>query len=186
MNISEHDLFTELDAFGERKIGIVTDLAHQGDNDGIGPALLLAIGSRESNIHNIVGDAGHGRGWLQIDDRFNAAWLHAHPGVASGHWGPTNGKTALALGCVPTLTDSTTKAIEILRGNLAFAAAHGVAQDERPRFAVAAYNAGAGGALQGLRRGDVDAQTTGHDYSADVLARRGAVRRYLTNHHLTA
>src|SRR6266545_4010959 len=104
MNITEHDLFGELDAFGEHKIHIVTELAHDGEDDGIGPALMLALASRETNIHNIVGDRGHGRGWLQIDDRFHAGWLGAHPGVPSGHWGPpTNGKTALVRGFVPTL-----------------------------------------------------------------------------------
>src|SRR6185312_2217418 len=31
-------------------------------------ALLLAIASRESNVQNILGDGGHGRGIMQIDD----------------------------------------------------------------------------------------------------------------------
>lgn len=42
------------------------------------------------------------------------------------------------------------------------------------RAAIAAYNAGAGGVLSSLKRGlDVDARTTGKNYSADVLNRAG-------------
>jgi len=40
---------------------MVSDLAHEGENDGIGAALLLALGSRETNMRNIAGDGGHGR-----------------------------------------------------------------------------------------------------------------------------
>lgn len=186
MRISEQDLQAELDRFGEHRITIVAELAHNGAPDGIGPALLLALGSRETNIHNIVGDAGHGRGWLQIDDRFHAPWLKTHPGIPSGSWGPPkNGANALAGGLVPTLTHSTLKAIDLLQAAMSVAAANGVARERRLRFAVAAYNAGPGGALRGLRAGNVDAFTTGEDYSADVLARGGVVRDFLTSRGLS-
>ena len=33
--------------------------------------LLLAVGSRETELRNIVGDQGHGHGVWQLDDRFN-------------------------------------------------------------------------------------------------------------------
>jgi hypothetical protein len=185
MRISEQDLQAELDRFGEHRITIVAELAHSGAPDGIGPALLMALGSRETNIHNIVGDGGHGRGWLQIDDRFHGPWLKAHPGIPSGSWGPPkNGANALAVGCVPTLTHSTLKAIELLQGAMSVAAANGLERERRLRFAVAAYNAGPGGALRGLRHGDVDAFTTGNDYSADVLGRRSAVKDFLTSRGL--
>jgi len=72
MRITESQLESQLDAFGPEKIRIVGELAHQGPPDGVGPALLLAMGSRETNLANITGDGGHGRGWLQIDDRFFA------------------------------------------------------------------------------------------------------------------
>ena len=154
MRISEQDLQTELDRFGEHRTTIVAELAHNGAPDGIGPALLLALGSRETNIHNIVGDGGHGRGWLQIDDRFHGLWLKTHPGIPSGSWGPPkNGATALAAGFVPTLTHSTLKAIDLLQAAMSVAAANGVARERRLRFAVAAYNAGPGGALRGAARG---------------------------------
>ena len=44
------------------------------------PSLLLAIGSRESNLRNIVGDGGHGYSLMQIDDRSYPEFCH------SGAW----------------------------------------------------------------------------------------------------
>ena len=84
MNITESQLSQQLHALGNRRLDMVSDLAHEGENDGIGAALLLALGSRETNMRNIVGDSGHGRGWLQIDDRFHNMWLSKHRGCLSG------------------------------------------------------------------------------------------------------
>jgi hypothetical protein len=183
MKITTAQLEEELDRFGPERIRIVAELVHQGPPDGIGTALVLAMGSRETNIANIVGDGGHGRGWLQIDDRFHAPWLQTHAGCKDGTW---NAKFASALptGRVPTLTASVLKAIELLHGNVAFASAHNVPSGERVRFAVAAYNAGAGGAISGFQGGNVDAKTAHGDYSADVLSRRDAVADYLKRHKL--
>jgi peptidoglycan hydrolase-like protein with peptidoglycan-binding domain len=50
-----------------------TELAH-----GLPRMLLFAIGSRETNLTNEVGDFGHGHGVWQLDDRF-----HTPPG---GSW----------------------------------------------------------------------------------------------------
>lgn len=35
------------------------------------PCLLYAVGSRETNLRNIVGDGGHGHGMFQLDDRWH-------------------------------------------------------------------------------------------------------------------
>jgi hypothetical protein len=183
MKITTAQLEDQLDRFGPERIRIVAELVHQGPPDGIGTALVLALGSRETNIANIVGDGGHGRGWLQIDDRFHAPWLQAHAGCKSGTWS-AKFASALPVGRVPTLTASTLKAIELLHGNVAFATAHNVPSAQRMRFAVAAYNAGAGGAISGLGGGNVDANTAHGDYSADVLSRRDAVADYLKRHKL--
>jgi len=185
MNITETQLAAQLDAFGEHRIEIVTELAHQGSPDAIGPALLLALGSRESFLRNIVGDAGHGRGWLQIDDRFHRPFLSTHRGCDNGSWDPTH-PTALPRGRVPSLTAATLYAIELLHDNMKVARNNGVPAGQVLRFAVAAYNAGAGGALQGFRAGDVDRETTGEDFSRDVLSRKAAVGRYLQRHALVA
>jgi|tagenome__1003787_1003787.scaffolds.fasta_scaffold19945819_1 hypothetical protein len=183
MNITKAALEHELEAFGEHRIRVVAELAHEGAPDGIGPTLLLAMGSRESDLRNIVGDHGHGRGWLQIDDRFHGPWLQSHAGCESGKFNATFA-SALPAGRVPTLTASTLKAIEMLRANAAFGRSQGVPEDDLIRFACAAYNAGPGGALKGFREGDIDAHTTGGDYSADVLERQHAVGRHLAGHAL--
>jgi uncharacterized protein YfiM (DUF2279 family) len=184
MAFTEQEIHSALDSFGLHRIDIVTELTHQGPPDEIGPALVLAIGTRETGLRNIAGDAGHGRGWVQIDDRFHAGWLDAHAGCPSGSW-KAKFKSSLAPGRVPTLTAGTMKCIELLRSNAQFARAHGVPKEQVARFAVAAYNAGAGGALEGLRQGNVDAKTAGSvgssggDYSKDVLRRKDAVATFL-------
>jgi hypothetical protein len=39
------------------------------DAYGLPPALLYALGSRETNLQNEIGDGGHGHGVFQLDDR---------------------------------------------------------------------------------------------------------------------
>jgi hypothetical protein len=39
------------------------------DAYGLPPALLYALGSRETNLQNEIGDGGHGHGMFQLDDR---------------------------------------------------------------------------------------------------------------------
>jgi hypothetical protein len=183
MKITEAALEAQLDRFGPDRIRIVAELVHQGPPDGVGTALVLAMGSRETNLTNIVGDGGHGRGWLQIDDRFWATWLKAHAGCKDGTWA-AKFASALPAGRVPTLTASTLKAIELLHSNVAFASSRKVPPAERMRFAVAAYNSGAGNAIKSFAEGNVDARTAHGDYSADVLSRRDAVAGYLKRHKL--
>jgi hypothetical protein len=184
MNITKAQLEAELDAFGRHRIEIITELTHEGPPDRIGPALLLAMGSRETDLRNIVGDSGHGRGWLQIDDRFHPEWLSTHRGCPSGSF-KAKFNSALPQGRVPTLTASTLFAVDLLRGNVKFALAHGVPKARALRFALAAYNAGPGGALTGFQAGKIDAKTTGGDYSADVLERKRVVGRFLKRHGLS-
>lgn len=123
-------------------------------------ALIRAIASRETNIRNIVGDNGHGRGLLQIDDRSHRAWLQ---------------KVGAGTGC-PPVGKAATYAIALLEANIAQAKAAGVPFGQRLRVAVAGYNCGMGNALAAWRGGDVDARTAGGDYSADVLARARTIR----------
>ena len=185
MNVTEAELDAELERFGEHRIRIVSELAQQGTKDCVGTALVLALGSRETHLTNIVGDDGHGRGWLQIDDRLHASWLNAHAGCRDGTW-VARYLSALPPGRVPTLAASIMRAIEILDGNLAFAEMRRVPEDQRVRFAVAAYNCGPRGAIKGLANGGVDSLTAGHDYSADVLARQEAVARFLARNSMPA
>jgi hypothetical protein len=161
----------QFEQFGPSRCQEVAKIVHADQTDPIDLSLMLAIGSRESGLCNIAGDAGHGRGFLQIDDRSHAAWLSSKPGCKSGSWTATT-SSAAAAGCVPTLADATKYAVELLTGNLAFAAQHNIPRRHQLRFAIAAYNAGPGGALKGYKAGDVDAYTANHDYSADVLYTR--------------
>ena len=46
--------------------------------------LLIAIASRETDMNDIVGDNGHGRGLFQIDDRAHTDWLSQHGARGKG------------------------------------------------------------------------------------------------------
>jgi len=117
--------------------------------------MLLAIASRETNMQDIVGDGGHGRGLFQIDDRFHGDWLakHGAPGA----------------GTTPRIKDAAEYAAAMLASNVAYAQQKKVGQDQQVRFAASAYNAGCGGAYSGFQAGNCDQKTTGGDYGSDVL-----------------
>jgi hypothetical protein len=131
------------------------------------PELLMAIASRETNMRNIVGDGGHGYGIMQIDDRSYPDWCH------SGLWKDATAgiqKGASVLDAKrETIRDGQGKRLKV--GGVSFTGKSNLSAAELLRTAVAAYNAGLW-AYYGLsRNGNPDARTTGHDYSADTLAR---------------
>lgn len=130
----------------------------------LSPSIIAGIGSRESGWGLFLspkgptgtGDGGHGRGLMQIDDRYHKTFIN------SGQW--TNPRANIMYGVKNVLGsyydyfDRTT--------NLS-----GVAL---LRSAIAAYNAGPGNVDRALSEGrDVDYYTTGQDYSWDVLNRAG-------------
>lgn len=170
-----------LDQFGERRVAEVRKLVSRNARDPINPPLILAMGIRESGLRNIVGDYGHGRGFMQIDDRWQVEWLDSVRACDSGSWKPKY-DSALPAGRVPALGPMVLYAVHLLHGNLAFARRAGVPQQDRLRFAVAAYNCGPSGALAGYRAGDVDQQTAWGNYSEDVFKKRPTVKRWLTAH----
>jgi len=103
------------------------------------PWLLFAVGSRETNLTNEVGDGGHGYGVWQLDNR--------------SHNIPADFPVSIqALYAARMLAD------ELLRtaGDI--------------QAAAAIYNSGQ----------PDDAYTTGHDYGADVVARRNWCEANLT------
>ncbi len=98
------------------------------------------------------GDGGHGHGLMQIDDRSFPDFCRAE------RW--QDPATNIDFGC------------RVLLGKSSFLKAHfpQLAPDTLERAAVAAYNCGEGNVKKALEAGqDVDAFTTGHDYSRCVL-----------------
>ena len=125
---------------------------------GLPRGLLLAVASRETHCRNVAGDGGHGRGVFQIDDRFHGDWLRRHGAAKPGE--------------VPSVEDGADYAAQLLSGNLAYGRSKGLSGRPLLKFAVAAYNAGAGGAWKAVQQtGDPDSGTANHNYGADVLDR---------------
>jgi len=125
------------------------------------PEIIAGILSRESRFGlildaDLTGDAGHGHGLMQIDDRSFGDWL------ATNDW-----------------TDPATnieKGAQILSGKYNYLAGQGLLDNlneaDSQQAAIAAYNCGEGNVAKVLRSGaDIDSRTAGGDYSADVLAR---------------
>lgn len=109
---------------------------------GLPKGLLLAVGSRETNLTNKVGDGGHGHGVWQRDDRW--------------HTIPADYDTSVGL--------QASDAAKLLAANYAVLKDWGVA--------VAAYNAGVTGVRNAIAAGkSADSVTAGGDYAADVLGR---------------
>jgi hypothetical protein len=160
MNIDRQELARQVAKAQSR--GWAPIIRQAEEKHGLPAGLLLAIASRETNVEDIVGDAGHGRGLFQIDDRAHGDWLAQHGAAGAG--------------VTPPLAEAADYAATIVAQNLAFARKKGVAQRDELRFAVSAYNAGCGGALAGHQSGDCDKRTTGRDYGNDVLQRLAAIQ----------
>lgn len=168
----------ELRKFGRWRVSRVLSLASEGSADMIHGSLLLAIGSRESNLRNVVSYDGHDRGWLQISDRYHADWLAKVRGCEEGSWEPIY-ESALMPGLVPPLGHAALKAISILRGSHQYLAGFGVPEPEVVPPMIAAYNCGSGNALRAWKEKSVDRYTTNQNYSSDVLMRQRAIRSQL-------
>ena len=128
------------------------------------PSIVAGIGSRESAWGLVLsprgpagtGDGGHGRGLMQIDDRYHQTFIN------SGLWSNPQENIRYAIDQVlsrnyDSLARNTNlQGIDLLRG------------------AIAAYNSGLTNVMKALGQGlDVDHYTTGQDYSWDVLNRAG-------------
>lgn len=123
------------------------------------PAYVLAVASRETGIRNMLGDGGHGVGVIQIDIRFHSIARRARE---TGSW-RTNPAPLVDYG------------VQMLAENVAWARQRWPKYTEHAtsalKIASSAYNAGRGGAAQGVAEGDSDLRTTGRNYGRDVLAR---------------
>ncbi|MEL6320957.1 MAG: transglycosylase SLT domain-containing protein, partial [Cyanobacteria bacterium J06626_14] len=130
----------------------------------LNPSVIAGIGSRESAWGRLLsppgpggtGDGGHGRGLMQIDDRFHESFIR------SGRWRSPKDNIDYAI------DDVLAKSYAYLDRNTSLQGT------DLLRGAIAAYNAGLGSVMRALQSGrDVDYYTTGQDYSWDVLNRAG-------------
>ena len=185
---------SELLRFKRWRVERVLSLAAEGGPDMIHGTLLLAMGSRETNLQNIVGggyfdDAGRwhttgvDRGLYQVNAGYHERWLRSVPGCLSGSYAEvysTNDGGAFPEGRVPGLTASTKKAIAILRWNITYARKQGIPEFDLVRVAVAGWNSGVGTSIKAYKeKGDPDKYTTGGDYSRDVLERQRKIRAFI-------
>lgn len=199
MGATSAQVQTALHNAGHYRVVQAQRVAGEGDPDGISGALLLALGIRETGLRNIQGGAKQvGSRWvaldeedahlmdvgaLQISRRYHPDTLRRLPAVKAGTWGPVvAGKSPMDYGFVPQWTTALRFTIDEMREAIAFAHDHGIKGAAAVRFAVAAHNAGVGGALDGHRRGDVDRNTAHGDYSKWVLETRTAVNAWLGKH----
>jgi hypothetical protein len=122
-------------------------------------------------------------GAVQISRKWQSEALRKMPAVRSGTWGPVvPGKTPMSGGYVPRFEEQIRFTIEEMREAIAFAEDNRIPESQRVRFAVAAHNAGMGGALAGWRAGNVDKYTAQGNYSEDILYKRTEVNRWLAQH----
>lgn len=181
-DFTQQQVDAALRALGNYRVRAAQEIAAEGPADAFSGALLLSLGLRESLLQNINNAAQTDHGCFQISELFHALWLLSEPGCPEGTWVAAAGHSAVEDGYVPRYTPACRYALDTLKTNYAYAAAKGVPEADRLRFALAAYNAGAGGALRGYREGDVDKYTAGHDYAAWVLEHRSKVNHFLVTH----
>lgn len=150
--ITRDELFTEL--MRVKNKGWMPFFEQASTKYNIALWILLAMASRETNCQNIVGDHGHGRGIMQIDDRSHFTWLKLHQ----------NGMD---------VASSIDYAASILRDNLDHY--HGALDRS-----IAAYNTGQKNVNVSLSLNrSVDTTTANGNYSEDVLYRANIIKQML-------
>jgi hypothetical protein len=179
-----------LKTLGTYRVITAQEIALEGSADLISGALLLSLGLRETNLRNVENPAKTDKGVVQITKLYHSDWLGDQPGCKAGDLSksPTDewrvapgGHSALETGYVPRFTPAVIYAHDMLK-DAVDAAPDGLTDVVLIRFAIAAYNAGQGGAKKGLLAGDVDKYTTGGDYSQWVIRHRSLVHHWLSDH----
>lgn len=160
MKITKAQLKREIDR--ARANGLYAHLQIAASMSDLPLAFVLAIASRETDIVNRSGDGGHGRGVMQVDDRYHhiarVTDFKAHPEIL------------IRYGC------------RMLADNIVWARRFrpGFKPEQHLKMAAAAYNCGRGGVIKAMASGDCDSRTTGKDYGADVLQRMALCEKLLT------
>lgn len=182
MALSEAAVGQALKGLGHYRVTAAQYVALEGPPDDISGSLLLALGLRESLLQNINNKAQTDKGCFQLTEMYHAAFLRGEPGCPEGSWIAVEGHSAYEDGYCPRFTPALNYALDMLKIQRRYAIGINVTGAAAVRFAIAAYNAGTGGALAGLKEHNVDLKTTGGDYSAWVLEHRTMINRWLNAH----
>lgn len=181
----------DLKRLTKRRTQTVLNVARSGAPDNVSGALVLALFSRETNCRNICGGGTfvggefipsyQDHGLAQISELYWQAWLKVHKGCEEGTYKAVTDSVLERKRLVPRLTDQTEFVCAHLDGNIVQARKAGARNPKA--VGVAAYNCGFWNALRGEQiYDDPDHSTTGGDYSADILERERAIRRWLTKY----
>lgn len=186
------DALHKFGAYRVHRVGEVLDALENSRN--VTQAIVLALGLRESFLRNVEGGAKMVDGkWVKQDDPklmdvgpFQISrWWHREAlqkmnAVKVGTWKPVAvGRSAYDGGYAPQFEDSCLYAVNELVASVKWAKQQGIKKTDRVRLAIAAHNAGRGGALSGYRKGDVDLLTARQDYSSWVLRHAARVDQWL-------
>lgn len=194
-DLTDAQVGVALKTLGNFRVLTMQEIAAEGAADLISGALLLSLGLRESFLRNVENPSKTDNGVVQITTLWHADWLKDQPGCPAGdlsqpstpaEWRvASGGHSAFEPDYVPRFTPAVLYAHDMLKHAIAIAPdslTDGLSDTLLIRFAVAAYNAGEGGALKGLREGDVDKYTAGGDYSRYVIRHRTKVNHWLNQH----
>lgn len=181
-NYTQYQIATVLKGLGEYRVIAAQDVADDVLGDGITGALMLAVGLRETGLRNINNPADTDHGCFQISELYHLDFLVSEPGVLENQWRVQEGSTATAddTGFCPRYTPALVYAHRIICDATLYARSKGYRAPVR--FALAAYNAGLGGALAGYKAGDVDKFTTHGDYSAWVMFHKPMIQKWIDLH----
>lgn len=149
----------------ERELDVIREhsliIQAAADRYGWDASIIAAIMSRESRCgyaldDDLLGDAGHGHGLMQIDDRSFGTWLR------SNKW--QEPAVNIPMGA------------KVLEGKYQYLKGKGVPEGDLLAASIAAYNCGEGNVWKVWKAGhDIDTKTTQGNYSADVLDRASQI-----------
>lgn len=183
MTLTKNAVGAALTRLGHYRVCAAQYLALEGPADDISGSLLLALGLRESLLQNINNKAQTDKGCFQITERYHSEFLRNQVGCVEGTWVGVPGHSAMEDGYCPRFTPALIYALEMLKDHRSYAVIRlGLTGPTAVRFAIAAYNAGLGGALAGLDANNVDLKTTGGDYSRWVIEHRTVINSWLNDH----
>jgi hypothetical protein len=148
---------------------------------------LLGLGSRESNLENIVGDHGHGFSIMQLDIGSYGPWIR------SGAWKDPEKAILKGAECLAAKRDQIVKAskqkvafIKFRSGKTARFTPKPFNDEQLRQMTLAAYNSGMAAYYHFSIGNHIDAGTTGKDYSADVLKRSKDFNDLMARDHFGA